>query len=97
MSERSIQEMKDVLKRNYPSDAWRRKVDAMSDNQVIAIYRRIQESEYKTNLYWATLVEATREVNWCYYCSGCGEIHTCDVGHLLEECPTCGSKYLEKQ
>ena len=40
----SVQEMREHIRRLYGT-SWQRKVDAMADNQVIAIYRRWEETQ----------------------------------------------------
>lgn len=37
----TIQQMRERIQLRYYSDAWKRKVRAMSDNQVVAIYYRL--------------------------------------------------------
>ena len=39
----SVQNMRDFLIQRYPSESWKRRVGKMPDNQVIAIYRRINQ------------------------------------------------------
>ena len=36
----SIEQMREEVKKLYPGKAWKDKVDAMSDNQILALYRR---------------------------------------------------------
>ena len=43
MNDATIQEMRRFLKGQYPYESWSRKVDRMSDKQVMAIYFRMIE------------------------------------------------------
>ena len=36
----SIEQMREEVKKLYPGKAWKERVDAMSDNQILALYRR---------------------------------------------------------
>lgn len=36
----SIAQMREEVKKLYPGEAWKKKVDAMTDYQILAIYRR---------------------------------------------------------
>lgn len=41
----SIEQMRSKVKEAYQGDKWKQKVSKMSDNQVLAIYRRFLDSK----------------------------------------------------
>lgn len=40
----TVQQMRQKLYAAYRAEKWRKKVDRMSDNQVIAVYRRMSQA-----------------------------------------------------
>ena len=83
-----VENMKDFLKHRYPSSAWARKVETMSDNQIIAIYKRLQQVKPPKVVH-----KPPRPLDYYtgYSCSDCGARFVTDNPEL-SECRFCGSK-----
>lgn len=83
----TIENMKDFLKHRYPTSAWAKKVEVMSNEQIIAIYKRLTAAE-KPVVTHAPLRVVTYGA---YDCDDCKQTFIADNPEL-QECRFCGSK-----
>lgn len=90
-----ISQMRIRLCEKYPNDAWAKKVQKMSDSQVIAIYKRLSESGTLDGVKKPFYVPAPPGPT-VYYCRKCLGTFAAD-SPCLHECRFCGSQLLTKE
>ena len=88
----TIENMKDYLKHRYPSSDWAKKVERMPDDQIIAIYKRLQQSKPPK------VIHAPPRPSYYtgYLCPDCGKTFIADNPEL-SECRFCGSKNIIRE
>lgn len=85
----TIEQMKDFLVHGYPGSEWAKKVATMPDDQIIAIYKRMQEQNLPRKNHAKSI-----QVRWTIYeCRDCGKTFRAD-GDELDECRFCGGHKL---
>ena len=83
----TIENMKDYLMHRYPSSKWAEKVKHMPDDQVIAIYKRLQEVPPTKVIHAPPRRSAIISLYTCY---DCFKEFAADNPEL-RECRYCGS------
>lgn len=91
----TVEFMRQRLCQKYPNDAWAKKVAKMEDDQVIAIYNRLQKDGVIDRPKRKLLYKPALPSPTVYYCPGCCTFFTAD-NPQLEECIDCGCVKIEK-
>ena len=78
-----VEEMRRAIEREYPGDRWKRRVAAMRWNQVIAVYRSIEERKSRRS-------DSTPLPKSRYTCEACNRSYQRDNPDLVR-CEYCNT------
>lgn len=90
----TVEQMRQRLCQKYPNGAWAKKVAKMEDDQVIAIFHRLQADGVIDTPRKPVHISAPPKPS-VYYCPGCCTFFTAD-NPQLDECTDCGCVKIEK-
>lgn len=89
----TIENMKDFLIHRYPGSKWAERVKTMPDEQVIAIYSRLQQATPPKVVHAPPI---SRPIFSYYICRDCFREFAADNPDL-RECRFCGSKNIKHE
>lgn len=85
----TIEQMKGHLKGKWPNSNWAKKVEQMPDDQIVAIYMRLQRDKPPKPIHRPTV----DHLYYAYECLDCKKIFYTDVPEQ-RECRYCSSPYI---